>query len=112
MTVNSRPQSIANAFLSIARANNYMVGFTGAATLRDLDEAEQVLITRETELHEGFISRSRSKRYDLAFALLNQTRLALLRTGATYFDGPIGEPTIFEDEPEPVEAVPCPTDQP
>lgn len=35
---------IADAFIRIARANHYLVGFNGGATLEELEQAKQVLI--------------------------------------------------------------------
>jgi len=40
-----KEKNIATAFLAIARANHYMVGFINVATSDQLEKAKQILIT-------------------------------------------------------------------
>jgi hypothetical protein len=42
-----RPDQIADAFVAIATANHYMVGFVERATYDELAAAEQILIARD-----------------------------------------------------------------
>lgn len=40
----TKEKRIAEAFISVAEINNYMVGFTHAATKDELEKAKQILI--------------------------------------------------------------------
>lgn len=75
----TRPEQIAEAFSRVAKANHYMIGFIGKVTLDELDAAEQCLIALENADRERYGQPTRSKRYDLAFELLNQHRITLLK---------------------------------
>lgn len=45
------PQAIANAFIQIAEVNHYMIGFTHHASMNELQEAKQILITLDNAQH-------------------------------------------------------------
>lgn len=47
----TRERQLADAFLSVARVNHYMVGIVEPFTADELDEAEQVLIGAQNALH-------------------------------------------------------------
>jgi hypothetical protein len=43
----TRPQHVASALLALARADHYMIGLIEDITLEELNDAEQILITRQ-----------------------------------------------------------------
>ena len=73
----TRSEQIADAFHAVAKANHWMVSVTERVTIDDLDEATQILITRQ---NEGPQSGKTFKTFELAFALMEIARASIERS--------------------------------
>ena len=69
-TIN-RGQQLADAFTEIARTNHYMIGLTETITISELEEAEQLLITRQNNVGS---STTMWLIFDLALDLIERKR--------------------------------------
>ena len=67
----NRGQQLADAFTEIARTNHYMVGLTETITAAELEEAEQLLITRQNNVRP---STTMWLIFDLALDLIERKR--------------------------------------
>lgn len=71
MKTQTRPEQLADAYLSIAQANHYMVGLVERVTVDERDEAEQILITWQ---NAGPQSGAKYRQLNLALDVLDHDR--------------------------------------
>ena len=70
----NRGQQLADAFTEIARTNHYMVGLVETVTDAELEEAEQLLITRQNNVEQN---TTMWLIFDLALDLIEKQRQTL-----------------------------------
>lgn len=72
MMTKTKAEQLADAYAAVARVNHYMVGITAFCTIKERDDAEQILIARQNALPSQ--SGRKYKTLDLALDVLAYDR--------------------------------------